>query len=307
MRVVFMGTPRFAVPSLRALASAHDVVAVYTRPDMPAGRGRDVRPSPVKAAAEELGLTVVQPATLRDPGVVENLRSLRPDVVCVVAYGMILPPEVLDVPRFGCVNVHASLLPRRRGAAPIERAVLEGDVETGVAVMRMEQGLDTGPVASQVSLPVDGATAHVLRERLAEIGSRALVDVLEEIEAGTVVWRAQDDSAATYADKITSADVVLDPSVCAVDLERRVRASGESAVSRALIAGRVVTVEDARVTDASPGMGRVAVSRDGVVLGTVDRGLLVTRLTPAGKRSMNAADFARGARLGDVSGWSAPS
>jgi methionyl-tRNA formyltransferase len=307
VRVVFMGTPRFAVPSLRALAAEHDVRAVFTRPDMPAGRGREPRPSPVKEVAEGLGLTVIQPVTLRDPAEVERLRSLAPDVICVVAYGMLLPPEVLGVPRLGCVNVHASLLPRHRGAAPIERAVLEGDAQIGVAVMLMEAGLDTGPVAAQASVPIDGASAGALRETLAVVGAQALIAVLSQMEAGTAVWTRQDDTRATPAAKITANDVALEPALSAIDLERRVRASGESAVSRALIEGRVVTIEEARRVDASPGAGLVELTREGVVLGTAEGGLLVTRLTPAGKRSMAASDFARGARLADGSTWGAAS
>lgn len=308
MRVVFMGTPRFAVPSLRALACAHDVVAAYTQPDRPAGRGRALRPSAVKVVAAQLGITVLQPAGLRDAAEVERLRGAAPDIVCVVAYGAILPAAVLDVPRLGCVNVHASLLPRHRGAAPIERAVLEGDAETGVAVMRMEEGLDTGPVALQLRVPMGEATAGELRERLAELGAKALVAVLATMEGGMTEWIPQDSESATYAPKVTAADVALDPRLTAQALLRRVRASGESAVSRAVVAGRLVTVEEASAADAddSPGAGLVGASPAGLVLGTAAGGIVVTRLTPAGKRGMSGAEFARGARLAHGAAWSAP-
>jgi methionyl-tRNA formyltransferase len=309
LRVVFMGTPDFAVPSLRALALEHDVVAVYTQPDRPAGRGREARPSAVKVAAQGLGLFVEQPATLRDAAVVDRLRACSPDVVCVVAYGAILPRAVLEVPRLGCVNVHASLLPRHRGAAPIERALLAGDVETGVAVMLMEEGLDTGPVALQTRIAVGEATAADLREHLGLLGAEALIAVLAAMEAGVAQWVPQDEAGATYAGKITAADLALYPELTAQDLVRRVRASGESAVSRAMVDGRLVTVEKASLHHAAepPGPGLVCVSPSGLVLGTAGGAILVERLTPAGKRSMTALEFARGARLADGAIWDGPS
>jgi methionyl-tRNA formyltransferase len=306
MRAVFMGTPPFAVPSLVALASAHEVVAVYTRPDRPAGRGREPKASAVKVAAMALGLRVEQPSSLKDDAAVETLRSLDPDVVCVVAYGAILPKPVLDIPRLGCINVHASVLPKYRGAAPIERAVLAGEPEAGVSVMRMEEGLDTGAVAVVRRVPAAGLSAAELRVALAELGEEALLSTLADLEAGQVDWQAQDEELATYADKITPADVALGPGVPASLLARRVLASGESAASRALVAGRLATIEEADVVDDSPGPGRVAVIGDGIVLGTCDGGLLVRRLTPAGRRSMSGVDFARGARITSDSTWDGP-
>jgi methionyl-tRNA formyltransferase len=306
MRAVFMGTPPFAVPSLRALASAHEVAVVYTRPDRPAGRGREPRPSAVKVAAEELGLTVEQPPSWKDAAAVERLRSLAPDVVCVVAYGAILPKTVLDIPRLGCINVHASLLPRYRGAAPIERAVLAGEPEAGVSVMRMDEGLDTGAVAVVRRVPAAGRSAAELREVLAELGAEALLCAIDDLGAGRVQWQAQDEELATYADKITSEDVALSPGLTAPLLARRVLASGESAVSRAVVAGRLATIEEVEACEDSPGPGRVAADGAGLVLGTIDGGLLVRRLTPAGKRSMSGVDFARGARITSDSTWDAP-
>jgi methionyl-tRNA formyltransferase len=306
MRVVFMGTPAFAVPSLRALVAAHQVVAVYTQPDRPAGRGREPRPSAVKITAQEFGLAVTQPPTLRDAAVLEGLRASAPDVVCVVAYGALLPTGALDVPPLGCFNVHASILPRHRGAAPIERAILDGDLETGVAVMRMEEGLDTGPVALQMRVPVADCTAIELRTRLAELGAEALVAVLARIEVDDVAWVAQDAAAATYAPKIRSIDLALDPRLPARTLLRRVRASGESAVSRAVIEGRLVTVQQAGEVECSPGAGRAALTPDGLVLGCCEGALAVMQLTPSGKRSMSGVEFARGARLAAGSVWSAP-
>jgi methionyl-tRNA formyltransferase len=307
VRVVFMGTPAFAVPSLRALAGSHEVVAVYTRPDRPAGRGRQMRSSAVANVAMELGIPVVQPASLRDPVELERLRILAPDVVCVVAYGAILPREMLQIPVHGCLNVHASLLPRHRGAAPIERAILEGDADAGVAIMLMEEALDTGPVAMQVALPVGDADAAGLREALSQSGATALIEVLARIDAGDVRWKTQGEDAATYAAKLAPSDVVLDPTLDPTSLVRRVRASGESAASHAVIAGRLITAEAASLAGGSPGVGSVAVSKDGIVLGCEGGAIVVTRLTPSGKRSMSGLDFARGARLADGATWGTPS
>jgi methionyl-tRNA formyltransferase len=188
MRVVFMGTPDFAVPSLRALAAAHDVLAVYTAPDRPAGRGLHLQPSAVKVAADAMGLDVAQPESFKDVAAVESLTALHPDVLCVAAYGLILPRAALDAPRLGSLNVHASLLPRWRGAAPIERAILAGDDLAGVSIMLMEEGLDTGPFALQVAVPVLEAVAAELRSALAQAGARALLAVLDEMTTGVVSW-----------------------------------------------------------------------------------------------------------------------
>jgi methionyl-tRNA formyltransferase len=221
MRAVFMGTPDAAVPSLRGLDQACEVVSVYTRPDRPRGRGRRMESSPVKAAAVGLGLEVVEAAGLR--GEDQRLAVLRPDVVCVVAYGVILPPEVLEVPPLGCVNVHFSLLPRWRGAAPVERSILSGDERTGVVTMLMDEGLDTGPVlrSKEVAIGPHDTTGD-LRLKLAELGAGLLVETIADLSHITPV--VQDESKATYAHRIQPADAVLDPSEPAEMLERRVRA-----------------------------------------------------------------------------------
>jgi methionyl-tRNA formyltransferase len=305
MRVVFMGTPSFAVPSLDALCASHEVACVFTRPDQPAGRGREPRPSAVKAAALAAGLAVEQPAAL-DADAERRLRELRPDVVVVVAYGMILREGALTAPLLGCVNVHASLLPRWRGAAPIQRAILAGDEVTGVSIMRMERGLDTGPWATQVSVPVAGRSTDELGETLSIAGAEALIEVLATMASGTVTWTPQDDAHATYADKVVSADVSLDPSLDAVALERRVRASGASAPSRALIAGRPVVVTAATATDVTIRPGAVAVHDGRLLLGATGGALAADAVTPAGKRSMAGADFARGARFDASATWTAP-
>lgn len=305
MRVVFMGTPAFAVPSLMAVAREHELVAVFTRADRPAGRGRTLRPSAVKEAAARLGVPVFEPATFRESQSVAALSRVEPDLVCVAAYGIILPAEVLAIPRFGCLNVHASLLPRWRGAAPIERAILAGDTVTGVSVMRMETGLDTGPTALAVPLEMGALSAAALREALADAGAAALLETMVALAAGTAEWVVQDDKAATYAQKVTAKDVALDPERPAEELHRRVRASGSSAPSRCVLDGTPVTVLEAEESHLSPGKGQVHLVDGWPVLGTVDGGLSVLTLVPAGRRLMSGADFVRGARPGPHPAWGA--
>jgi methionyl-tRNA formyltransferase len=305
VRVVFMGTPGFAVPSLLAVLEAHDVACVFTQPDRPAGRGREARPGAVKVAALEAGLPIVQPQSL-DAAAEATLRSLRADIAVVVAYGLILRSGALSAPRLGCVNVHASLLPRWRGAAPIERAVLAGDATTGVSIMRMEEGLDTGPWAKQVQVLVDGRYAPDIAEDLSNVGARALLEVLDAMEAGTVTWTAQDDSASTYAAKISAADVMLDPVLDAVTLERRVRASGTRAPARAVIGSRAVVVLAAEVADVRMSAVAVLSEADRLLLGTAEGALSVSCVVPAGKRPMTGPEFARGARFDAQAVWTAP-
>jgi methionyl-tRNA formyltransferase len=302
MRVVFMGTPEFAVPSLSRVARDHEVIAVYTREDKPSGRGREPSASPVKARAQELGIPVEQPATLRDPSAQSRLAALAPDLIAVAAYGLILPPEVLAIPALGCINVHASLLPRWRGAAPVQRAILAGDQTTGVSIMRMEEGLDTGPYAAQVEDPMDDKSAVELTDELAGIGAETLSSVLEAIAAGTATWTAQDDSVATYADKVTAADVALDPLLAVATALRRVRASTRSAPCRAVLGGTPIVVRRATLGPPDVDPGR-ALCEGGIVLGVRDGSVRLEELVPQGKAPMSAAAFSRGARLGAECGW----
>jgi methionyl-tRNA formyltransferase len=225
LRVVFAGTPEFAVPVLQALIrSRHTVVGVLTQPDRPAGRGRRLSASAVKQAAIESGVPLQQPSVL-DSAATVSLSAWQPDVMVVVAYGLLLPRSLLELPRQGCINVHASLLPRWRGAAPIERALLAGDRETGISIMQMEAGLDTGPIYAAHSIAVqDGDTAGHLRERLAALGAQALVDVLDQVADGTARARPQDATLATYARKIDKAEARIDWRLPADEIERRVRA-----------------------------------------------------------------------------------
>ena len=298
-----MGTPAFALPSLRALARAHEVIAVFTQPDRPSGRGRELMPSPVKQLAGELGIPLRQPVTLRDSAEQAYLAELAPDVVCVAAYGLILPPDVLAVPRYGCINVHASLLPRYRGAAPVHRAILAGDEEVGVSIMRMEEGLDTGAYALQQSVPIRGLQVEEATDLLAGLGARALLEVLDRIAAGTVEWTEQDDSLATYAQKITKADVALRPDLTVEEALRRILVSSSSAASRACVEGRNVTLVRASRVHPAPRPGVARISRDALILGFADGGLSVDEIRPAGKGCMDGACFARGARLAGEVAW----
>lgn len=223
MRIIFMGTPDFAVPTLDALVLAgHEIVAVYTQPPRPAGRGKAPRPSPVQARAEALGFPVRSPLSFRDAAEQAAFDALEADVAVVAAYGLILPLEVLHAPRLGCLNVHASLLPRWRGAAPVQRAILAGDQETGVTVMAMGKGLDTGPVLAKVATPVDGKTAGALTDELSHLGAALMVDVLGNIGAYPPV--AQPEQGVTYAAKIDKAESRIDFAAGAIAVERQVRA-----------------------------------------------------------------------------------
>ena len=225
-RLIFAGSPEFAVPALHALLTAgHRPVAAYTQPDRPAGRGRRLRPSPVKLHALASGIPVYQPATLRDPATQAELAALEPDLLIVAAYGLILPPAVLAIPRLGCVNIHASLLPRWRGAAPIQRAILAGDAETGVCLMQMEAGLETGPVYVRAAIPIArGMTGGELHGQLAALGAATLQAALPNLLAGRLTPEPQNDAGATYAAKLDKAEAELDWSRPAIDLERQVLA-----------------------------------------------------------------------------------
>lgn len=306
MRIVFMGTPDFAVPSLRALAAAHDVALVLTRPDAVRSRGKKLEPSPVKAAALELGLSVLE-AKRMEPEVVDALRAARADVFCVAAYGCILPDEVLTMAPLGCVNVHASLLPRWRGAAPIQRAILAGDAEAGVSIMRIGHGVDTGAYCAQASCSVAGKSADELTSELAELGAGLLLEVLPELAAGTVSWTEQDEALVTHAAKIQKAELRLDPAASAADNERRALASSDAAPARCMLAGKPVRVLAARVAPVSGAVlaaGELAIQGGRVLLGCGEGALEVLELKPDGKRAMDAAAWAAGQRGAAVT-WEA--
>jgi len=296
MRIVFAGTPEFAVPSLRAAAARGEVVGVYTQPDRPAGRGRGLQPSPVKLEAVQRGLPVFQPETLRNEAAREALRALEPDLVVVVAYGLLLPQAVLDIPRHGCWNVHASLLPRWRGAAPIQRAIEAGDAETGVCLMQMEKGLDTGPVLLSRRTPIGaGETAGELHDRLAALGAEVLADGLGLLRAGIrPVAVPQPDQGATYARKLEKAEAKLDWSQPADALARKVRAFQPWPVAEARLDGERVRIHAAEALplahDAAPGTVLLA-RREGIDVACGEGALRVTRLQREGGRPIAVADY----------------
>lgn len=295
MRIVFMGTPEFACPSLSAVSKSHDVVRVVTRPDAVRGRGKRLEPSPVKALAGELGLAVIE-ASRMTPEVMDELRAAKAELCVVAAYGCILPDELLEMFPLGCVNVHASLLPRWRGAAPIQRAVLEGDELAGASIMRVVHELDAGAYCAQVSTAVAGKTSSELLDELGHLGAEALVEAIGRIADGTAVWTEQDESLVTYAHKIEKAEMRLDPADGALANVRRVLASTDAAPARCEVAGKGVRLMRAGTCDDALAAGEVLVSHGRVALGCADGALEVLDVKPDGKREMQASAWAAGLR-----------
>ena len=297
LRVVFAGTPEFAVPCLEACrASGAEVVAVYTQPDRPAGRGRKLAASPVKEAALAAGIAVEQPESFKAEADRGRLAAYAPDLMVVVAYGLILPRKVLAIPRLGCWNVHASLLPRWRGAAPIQRAILAGDHESGVDLMQMEAGLDTGPVLVERRTPITAdETGGSLHDRLSQLGADALAEGLRRVMAGeTLVARTQADEGVAYAHKLDKAEARLDFSQPAIMLERMVRAFDPWPVAEGDIAGERLRVWAARAVAGRPGAlpGSVlAATRDGIDIACGEGALRLTAVQRAGGRRIGAADY----------------
>ncbi len=296
MRIVFAGTPEFAVPCLRAAARHQEVVAVYTQPDRPAGRGRGLMASPVKLEAIERGIPVFQPETLKDPAAQEQLRALQPDLMVVVAYGLILPRAVLEIPTHGCWNVHASLLPRWRGAAPIQRAIEAGDTETGVCLMQMEAGLDTGPVLlSQKTLISDTDTGGQLHDRLAELGAQVLADGLGLLRAGLKpVAQPQPEAGVTYAHKLDKAQARLDWNEDAGALARRVRAFNPWPIAEASLAGERLRIHGAVSLADNQGKAPgtvLAASKDGIDIACGQGALRLRVVQREGGKAITAADY----------------
>ena len=274
LRIVFAGTPEFAAEHLKALlASPYDIVAVYTQPDRPAGRGQKLMPSPVKQLALEHNIPVLQPPTLRNADAQAELAALKPDLLVVVAYGLILPQAVLDIPRLGCINSHASLLPRWRGAAPIQRAVEAGDSESGVTVMRMEAGLDTGPMLLKVTTP-------------------AVIQAIAGLAAGTLQGEIQDDSLATYAHKLNKDEARIDWSRPAVELERLVRAFNPWPICHSTLNGEALKVLAATLADGAGAPGEIiGASKDGLLVACGEQALCLTRLQLPGGKALNFSDL----------------
>jgi methionyl-tRNA formyltransferase len=309
VRVAYAGTPEFAVPALLALLdSRHPVVGVLTQPDRPKGRGRQVAASPVKLAALEHGVPVSQPQTLRNESSRADLVRWRPDVLVVVAYGLILPQAVLDLPRLGCINIHASLLPRWRGAAPIQRAVLAGDRETGVTIMLMDAGLDTGPILLQEAVAIAPSdTAASLHDSLAKQGARALVAALEGLESGSLTPRPQPNEGVTYAAKINKSEAVLDWTQSADEIVRKVRAFNPWPIAETQLEGEQLRIYAASVISprgAATAPGTITVTREGQVIVSCGTGALaLEEVQRPGRRPISGRDLANttglaGRRLG---------
>ncbi len=300
-RIVYAGAPEFAVAPLEALHQAgYDIVAVYTQPDRPAGRGREARATPVKQAAQALGIPVRQPQKLSSVEDQQALAELQPDLMVVTAYGLLLPKAVLDIPRLGCINIHASLLPRWRGAAPIQRAILAGDKTTGVTIMQMDEGLDTGNMLLRRECAIhDDDTGSSLHDRLMQMGADALLECLPDLLAGNIQPQKQDETQACYAHKLSKQEAELDWSQSAAQLERCVRAynAWPVAFTHYHKKGRAETLRVWRAqvvqqqTDAAPG-SVLACNKHGIDVACGEGVLRLQQVQPAGKRQMPAADFA---------------
>jgi methionyl-tRNA formyltransferase len=307
LRLVFAGTPPFAARALEALAAAgHEVSLVLTQPDRPAGRGLKLTPSAVAATAERLGFPLFKPTTLRDPAAVDRLRAEGAEAMIVAAYGLLLPRAVLDLPRRGCINIHASLLPRWRGAAPIQRAILAGDAESGISIMQMDAGLDTGPVLAMARTPIGPEeTAGALTERLATLGAQCLVEALAALS--TLAPQPQDDAGATYAAKISSAEAALDWRLPAADLARRVRAFNPVPGASTRLRGEVVKVWEAHVVHGAAAAGRLLPDRDGrLVVACGEQALELAVVQRAGGRRIGGPEFVRGGALAPGASFDLP-
>ena len=296
LRIIFAGTPDFAARHLDALLAAnYNVVGVFTQPDRPAGRGKKLMPSPVKVVAQEHGLPVFQPASLRPAENQQLIADLNADIMVVVAYGLILPKAVLEMPRLGCINVHGSLLPRWRGAAPIQRSLWAGDDETGVTIMQMDVGLDTGDMLYKLACPITtDDTSASLYDKLAELGPQGLIETLQLLASGKARPEVQDESQVTYAEKLSKEEALLDWSLSAAQLERCIRAFNPWPMSYFMMDGQPVKVWKASVleaaTNAAPGTILEA-DKQGIQVATAQGVLNIEELQPAGKKAMKAQDL----------------
>ena len=301
MRVVFMGTPDFAVPVLEALTeSKHEVVAVVTQPDKRKGRGKEMQYTPVKTAALNHGIEVYQPAKVKDEEFQNVLRAINADVIVVVAFGQILPPSIIHMPKYGCINVHASLLPKYRGAAPIQWAVIDGEKETGITTMQMDEGLDTGDMMLKEVVPVDEKeTGGSLHDKLAACGGKIILETLQRVEDGTVTYTKQDDSKSNYAKNIDKNLGKIDFTKKAVEIERLIRGLNPWPSAYTKLNGKTLKIWDADILEGeneTPGK-IVNITKDQIWISTGEGILAVNELQLEGKKRMNTEDFLRGYKM----------
>ena len=295
-KVVFMGSPDFALPSLRALAERYEVAGVVTQPDRASGRGREIKMPPVKTLAQELGLPLIQPEKLRAPEAMDQLRAWAPDLIVVAAFGQILKKDVLDLPRYGCINVHASLLPRWRGAAPIHAAILAGDEETGVTIMQMDVGLDTGPMLAQRSIRLTSAdTAGSVTQALSTLGADLLIETLPRWIAGDIQPQGQDDTLATYAPMLKKEEGRLDFARDVNELERQIRAFHPWPGAYLEFDTTLLKVHRAHVEQGKAEVGQRLVVQHQPAVGARGGILVLDEVQPAGKKSMSGKSFLAGA------------
>ncbi len=299
MRLVFMGTPTFAVQPLRALAAAgHDIAGVITRLDKPSGRNRILTAPPVKLAAQEAGLPVYQPRRVREREFIDTLLKINPEIIVVSAYGQILPKEILFLPKYGCINIHASLLPAYRGAAPISWAIIRGESRTGITIMQMDEGMDTGAILLQESIPIDPRdTAGTLTEKMAQLGAKMITEALPLLESGRLTPVAQDGSKATLAPILRKEDGLIDWTMPAADIHNRVRGLSPWPGAYTFLDGKVIKIIE---TETASGTGEPGflflTGRNTLTAGTGNGLLHILTLQPADKKAMSAGDFLRGHR-----------
>ncbi|UYZ82586.1 methionyl-tRNA formyltransferase [Entomomonas sp. E2T0] len=298
LKIIFAGTPEFAAIHLEKIIkqNKYQLVGVYTQPDRPAGRGKKLMASPVKVLAEQHGIPVFQPSTLKTIEAQQQLAELEPDLMVVVAYGLILPQTVLDIPKLGCINSHASLLPRWRGAAPIQRAIQAGDKESGVTVMQMEAGLDTGPMLLKVTTPItEQDTGGSLHDRLTELGANAIIEAIDGLANHTLKGEQQDDSLATYAHKLTKEEAQIDWNKSAIELANTVRAFNPWPICHTLIQGQSLKILEAKLVDLQGMAGRILeISKEGLIVACGSQALCLTKLQLPNSKPLSFWDVYNG-------------
>jgi methionyl-tRNA formyltransferase len=300
LKIIFAGTPEFAVPALVALiAAGHQIIMVLTQPDRPAGRGMKLKASPVKVLAEQHGLRVFQPVTLKDTAVQAQIESVHADVMIVAAYGLIIPTVVLNMPKFGCYNIHASLLPRWRGAAPIHRSLLVGDAETGITIMEVVPALDAGSMVSHGAVPItESDTTQTLHDALSEIGADLMVQAMDELEEkGSLSATPQDESLVTYAHKLEKSEAAIDWQKSAVEVSRQVRAFNPFPVAQGILEGEICRIWMATAKEGKAKVGEIVSIHDGVTVGCGDGLLHIAELQAPGGKRLSAQAFVQGHNL----------